>query len=359
MNLKCKCSIAAKWIYRYQLVILFITISFVCLCYGATLYQSLEKQKNAPFELKAVYSGKDGITDQLLSKINQVKGIKGVTIVQKQSAKVMFGEYEIQANIVGVNASYLNVALSEGSCFKDSDSSVRLMVNKAALVKLMCSSEDNAGDKKVPDISKEKWLSKPVSVQLAGTNHKVTGSICGILAQESATPQIYMTNSCLDQLSKAKKDGKEKITSPDTIHVRTENIGKSDQVSQEIAELGFSASNLNQSLLQSWKLLEQKEKMYGLLGLLSMAAGIIVFHLFMKMQRINEADQYLRLREAGASKEDLFLIELIEIIMVSLIVIILGSIFMIITRTLFYSVTCLIILLIGIAVTAMNLMFVQ
>lgn len=363
MNLKSACMIARKRCYRYRIVVVFFILSFLCLCYTLTLYTTIKAQKSNPMELKAVYGGNGEITDQIMKKVRKTDGVNGATIIQKKEASIIACDYHITASIIGVDAAYLNVALSKGTVLKDEDSAVKLIVNKAALKKLLDSAEessvesDESGtEEKQQDLDKENWLKMSIQLKIAGISHPITASISGILKEDKKTPVVYMTNNRLDQIVKMEK-GQNKKAVRNTIYVRAKNISYSESVSSKLEEMQFSTTNLNSSLLNNWRILTQKEMMYAALALVAYMAAVVMFRM-MKRDRIQlEASVTIRMREMGSSLEDLFYIRLLETLFITVIAIVISVIAMSLLRSFFYIVATPVILLATLVLIGLNYLF--
>ena len=230
-------------------------IASFCLCFAGAIWITVADEKAQPYELILSAQDKAGITDNKIANILEIPDVKAAAGILQIPVTIQTGKYKAALTLTGIDSSYMDGQLSQGSLFPKKSVMPYILLNEAACKKF--AEDENSAGAKAPDIH---WLTAGFTLITGEDTGGVTSKVCGILSDgdaQNAEPVAYVSTAVAKELL-------QKSNQPTGFQVawaRIANIGCADAVSGQIAALGLGVANSNEQTQTQWDM-QMKEMTY-------------------------------------------------------------------------------------------------
>lgn len=217
--------------------------------------------------------------------LSQLAEVAACTAVHELSGELTAGEYTAALTVYGVDSSFVEGPLDQGILFPDDSAMPYLVLNQAAL---KCFAADGVPIQSADGVD---WLN--CDAQLDGTPVR----LCGILKEEGEEPRVYMSQSAARELLLQSAGPAEARTA----WIKLRNYGVLEQVTAELAGLGYSWEN-TAAAADTWPLRQMRAGLLALAGGISALAAASLLWAALRYDGLNHAAEYQRLQDLTGNR---------------------------------------------------------
>ena len=289
-------------------------VAVFCLCFAGAALQTVQEEKNRPYEAIISAEGTENLSDDVAAEIAAIPDVTAATPVLQLPVRISAGVYTAELTLTGINPDYMEGTFLQGGFFPENTAMPYIVLNEAACKQFL--NDEGTSDDNTPGIE---WLDERFSVQTGEGIKAVTSKVCGILsgdeeAEQEQEPAAYIGLASAKEL--LRESGQS--TAYTAINVRVKNISYADSVSKAITALGLTVPNSTEELPAGWDMALKEMAYLIVTGIFCLLCASVLILAWRKISLMKQRAAYRTLKWIGMREKDIGRLFVVQSAMISL-----------------------------------------